>query len=83
MAAFRIAGGGFFFDGREGAEEKVGGVGHDGAAARGDAVLCEEQQEARKELVDGRGGGEFVESASEGGGEVGRASCRERVFRVV
>jgi hypothetical protein len=40
-------GGDFVFDVDrvEGAEEKVAGVGHDGAAARGEAVLCEEEEE--------------------------------------
>jgi hypothetical protein len=66
-------GGDFVFDvdGVEGAEEKVAGVGHDGAAARGEAVLGEEEQETGEELVDLGGGLELGEIAEEIGGEGG------------
>jgi len=66
-------GGDFVFDVDrvEGAEEKVAGVGHDGAAARGEAVLGEEEQETGEELVDLGGGLELGEIAEEIGGEGG------------
>jgi hypothetical protein len=58
-------------DGMQAAEEKVAGVGHDGAAARGEAVLGEEEQEAGEELVDFGGGLELGEITEEFGGEGG------------
>ena len=66
-------GGDFVFDvdGVEAAEEEVAGVGHDGAAARGEAVLCEEEQEAGEELVDFGGGLKLGEIAEEIGGDLG------------
>ncbi|HEV1993967.1 MAG TPA: hypothetical protein VGR03_06535 [Candidatus Acidoferrum sp.] len=60
----------FVVDGGEGAEEQVAGVGHDGGAARGDAVVGFEKEEPRKKTVDVRGGGEFGELASEVAGEI-------------
>jgi hypothetical protein len=64
-------GGDFVFDVDcvEGAEEKVAGVGHDGAAARGEAVLGEEEQETGEKLVDFGGGLELGEIAEKFGGE--------------
>ena len=61
----------FAFDGGEGAEEKIAGVGHDGGAARLDAVVCLEVKEAGEEVIDGDGGLEFGETGDEFGGEVG------------
>ena len=60
----------FVLDGGEGAEEQVAGVGHDGGAARWDAVLGLVEQEAGKKLVDGDGGLELGETGGEDGGEV-------------
>jgi len=62
----------FVFDGREGAEEQVTGVGHDGGAARRDAVLGLKMQEAGEEVVDGEGRLEIREAGHEGGGKVGK-----------
>ena len=66
-------GGDFVLDfvGAVGVEDKVAGVGHDGGASRGDAVLGEEAQEAGEELVDFGGGVELGEIAEEFGGECG------------
>ena len=61
----------FFFDGGEGAEEEIGGVGHDGGAARGDLVAGLELVEFAEGMVDGDGGAEFLVVADERGGEVG------------
>jgi len=61
----------FLLDGGEGAEEEVAGIGHDGGAARGDAVLGLKKKEAGKEIVDGDGGTEFSETGDEFGGEIG------------
>jgi hypothetical protein len=54
----------FLVHGREGAEEKVAGVGHDGGAARGDATLGLIKQEAG-EVVDGDGGLKLGEAGGE------------------
>ena len=66
-------GGDFVFgvDGVKAAEEEIAGVGHDGAATRGEAVLCEEEQETGEELVDMGGGLELGEFAEEIGGDLG------------
>jgi hypothetical protein len=66
-------GGDFVFDvdSVKAAEEEIAGVGHDGAATRGEAVLCEEEQETGEELVDLGGGLELGEVAEEFGGESG------------
>jgi hypothetical protein len=68
----------FVPDGGEGAEEQVAGVGHDGGAARGDAVFGLEMKEAGEELVDGDGGLEF----GEGGGEIDGSVFMLRELRV-
>lgn len=62
----------FLFDGGEGAEKQAGDIGDDGGAARGDAVLGEEDEELGEDLVDVGGGGKLAEIAGEVGGEVGR-----------
>jgi hypothetical protein len=64
----------FFVDSGEGAEEQVTGVGHDGRAARGDAVLRLETKEAGEEFVDGDSGIEFGKIGDEFGGKVGGLS---------
>ncbi len=61
----------FLLDRGEGAEEEVASIGHDGSAARGDAVLGLEEKEAGEEIVDGDGGTEFSETGDEFGGEIG------------
>jgi hypothetical protein len=61
----------FVLDGGEGTEEQVAGVGHDGGAARVDAIVGLKAKEAGKEVVDGDGGFEFGETGDEFGGEVG------------
>jgi len=60
----------FVLDGGEGAQDQIAGVGHDGGAARGDAVFGLKMQEAGEELVDGDSGLEFGEAGGEGGGEI-------------
>jgi hypothetical protein len=60
----------FALDGGEGAEEEVAGIGHDGGAARWDAVFGLEMKEAGDELVDGDGGLKFGETRDKFGGEV-------------
>jgi hypothetical protein len=60
----------FAVEGALGVEELIGNVGHDGGAARGDAALGDEDQEAGKELVDGEGGIKFGEFGEKVGGEV-------------
>jgi hypothetical protein len=61
----------FVFDGGEGAEEQVAGVGHDGGAAGRDAAFGLMKQEAGQEVVDGGGGFEFRNSLGEKSGEIG------------
>ena len=70
LFGFLSRGGGFVFHDGDAAEEEIGGVGHDGAAAGRDAVLRQEKEEAREELVDGRGGSEFVQAGGEGGSQL-------------
>src|SRR5439155_17724996 len=57
-------------DGREGAEEQIGGVGHDGGTARSDHVPGLEFIEFAEGVVDVRGGAEFLDVTDEGGSEV-------------
>jgi len=59
-----------FFDGGEGAEEEIGGVGHDGSAARGDLVAGLKFIEFAEGMVDGDGGAEFLVVADQRGGKV-------------
>src|SRR3989441_434252 len=67
-----VLGGAFFgIDGGEGAEEQIGGVGHDGSAARGDLVPGLEFIEFAEGVVDVGGGAEFLDVTDEGGSEVG------------
>jgi len=61
---------GFVFDGGEGAEEQVTGVGHDSGAARGDLVAGLELIEFAEGMVDVGGGAKFLDVTDEGGGEV-------------
>jgi len=61
----------FLLDGGESAEEELIDVGEDGGAARGDAVLSEEDHEFGEEVMNLGGGVELGEVAGEGGGEVG------------
>ena len=72
----------FAVDGGEGAEEQVAGVGHDGGAARGNAVFGLKVQEAGEELVDGDGGLEFGEADGECGGEIDGSVFMLRELRV-
>jgi len=62
---------GFEGDGGEGAEEEVGGVGHDGGAARSDLVTGLELIEFAEGMVDVGGGAEFLDVTDKAGGEVG------------
>jgi hypothetical protein len=62
---------GFEGDSGEGAEEEVGGVGHDGGATRADFVTGLELIEFAEGMVDVGGGAEFLDVADERGGEVG------------
>ena len=57
---------------RVGVEELVGDVAQDGSAARGDAALGNEGQEAREKLVNVDRGLESGEFGEEFGGEVVR-----------
>jgi len=66
---------GFVLDGGEGAEEEIGGVGHDGAAARSDLVPGEEFIEFAERMVDGDGVAEFLDVTDEDGGEVSQVEC--------
>jgi len=50
-AIFR-GGGGFLFDGREGAEEQATDVGEDGGAAGGDAVFGQKGKEFGQRVID-------------------------------
>jgi len=65
---FRIA---LLLDGRERAEKELADIGEDGGAARGDAVLGQEQVELAKGMMDAGGSAEVVGMAGEHGGEVG------------
>ena len=61
----------FAFDGGEGAEEKIGGVGHDGCAARVDLVPGLELIEFAQGAIDHHSGAEFPSVADEGCSQVG------------
>jgi len=61
----------FAVDGGEGAEEEVGGVGHDSGAAGSDLVVGLELIEFAERVIDVGGGAEFLDVTDEGGGEVG------------
>jgi len=69
LVVLRVA---FVLDGGESAQKQIARVGHDGGAARGDAVLGLEQKEAGEEVVDGEGRLEIREAGHEGGGKVGK-----------
>lgn len=56
---------------RDAAEEEIANVGHDRGAARGNAVLGNQDEEARKNVVNVVGGFKFLEFTDEGGTEVG------------
>jgi len=58
-------------DGREGVEEQVAGVSHDGSASRGDLVAGEEFVEFAEGAVDCDSGGELPGITDEFGGHVG------------
>ncbi len=58
-------------DGGEGAEEEIGGVGHDGGAAGSDLVAGLELIEFAEGMVDVGGGAEFLDVTDEDGGEIG------------
>jgi len=60
----------FVFDGGEGAEKEVAGVGHDGAATGRDLVGGEEFVEFAEDVVDVRGGMELLDAADQRFGEV-------------
>jgi hypothetical protein len=68
LVVLRVA---FVLDGGQGAEKEVTGVGHDGGAARGNAALRLEKEEAGEEVVDRDGRLEFGETGDEFGGETG------------
>jgi hypothetical protein len=61
---------GLALDGYERVQELIGDVGQDGGAARGDAVLHDEDKEPGEELIDLLGGLEIVELDQEIGGQV-------------
>ena len=65
----------FAVDGREGAQEQVAGVGHDGGAARSDFVAGEELVEFAERAVDFNGGAEFSSFTDE--------TCGDGGFRLV
>lgn len=54
----------------ESAEEEVAGVGHDGAATRGDTIFGEKEKQVGEEFVDVMGALKLGEFASELGAEV-------------
>jgi hypothetical protein len=66
-----LVGASFVFDGGEGAKEEIGGVSHDGTAARSDLVPGEEFVKFAEGMVDGDGIPEFLDVADEDSGEVG------------
>jgi hypothetical protein len=61
----------FALDGGEGAEEKIGGIGHDGGASGVDLVPGLELIEFAEGAVDNDGGAEFLVVADEGCSQVG------------
>ena len=62
----------FAIDDGESAEELTAGEGENGGLAGGDAVLCEEEENAGEEVVDGNGGTKLGEIVGEGGGDFRR-----------
>ena len=54
----------------ESAEEEVAGVGHDGAATRGDTIVCEKEKQVGEEFVDVMGALKLREFAGEDGTQV-------------
>ena len=54
----------------ESAEEEVAGVGHDGAATRGDTIFCEKEKQVGEEFVDVMGALKLREFAGEDGTQV-------------
>jgi len=54
----------------ESAEEEVAGVGHDGAATRGDTIFCEKEKQVGEEFVDVMGALKLREFADEDGTQV-------------
>lgn len=73
----------FVLDGGEGTEDKIGGVRHNGGAARGDTVFGLEAEEPGEEFADGNGGLEIGESGGEGGGEIDGSMFMFRELRMV
>ena len=61
----------FAVESRYGAEELVGDVGEYGGTAGRDAILGDEQEKAREEIVDVGGGVELAESGGKGVREIG------------
>ena len=61
----------FAFDGREGAQEKAAGIGHDSATARSDFVAGEKFVKFAERAVDGDGGSELDGVTDEACGDVG------------
>ena len=61
----------FVLDSGESTEKEISDVGEDGGAAGGNAVLGEQAEEIREDLVDVRSGVELRELTDENGGEVG------------
>jgi hypothetical protein len=55
----------------DGAEDKVAGVSHDGAATRGDAVFREKKEKVGEELIDVIGALELSELSREDRAKVG------------
>src|SRR5260370_2625328 len=62
---------GFVFDGGEGAEEEIRGIGHDGGAAGGGFVAGLGLIEVGQGGGDGGGGGGILDGADGGGGDGG------------
>src|SRR6266849_2659041 len=67
-----------------GMEDQISGVGHDGGAARGDAVCGLKKQEAGEEIVDGDSGLEFGALDTSRGSSSGAliASALKREIRI-
>ena len=61
----------FVFDSREGAQEEMAGVSHDGGATRSDLIVGEKFVEFAEGAIDGDGGSEFDGVADEPCGDVG------------
>jgi hypothetical protein len=52
---------------RDAAQEEITDIGHNGGAARGDAVLRGEDEESREDVIDIAGAFKFLQLADEGG----------------